>query len=514
MRNDDENDFHHSGAALRVWPLSLDSQRSENQQLRFFCYFAENSWHSTILASIEISRKRELHRAVARWKQARAPSELCSIAWKVSMFWHWRAGESKVQATKEALSIVRNYEECALYSISCSVLQDALEMWNLDAMHASNDAVDTFSTPDVIEMTKDDLEHLISLLFAFARTLAMMGEANQSIMVSEQGLAIAKCAHFRLDFDRSIVFPLFVDIISAINLGGAEKDRKASFEEAAVTRLVREALLYGDSVHYTQALAMEADLLSRQGKFREAVFVHSELVQIYDPKELTASLTKAYGSDRVAQCFGQSASWYAQIDEPEAALEVCEYVRQKLLPTMATNDLRSTILILYPVIWVLKDYGLVDVGADLFKRYVLDNLVDYGNELSSDPIQQLIEPTKILLDLSLGAPSEAEARMLVRWALETDKFNIDFSLYCTLASISRCLESVLAEICLLLARNRNDLVEHAKLVQNGFEFAAQALNLSQERQFLVARRQILSVHKCLVEMSSALTVQCSEKTIV
>jgi hypothetical protein len=504
MVSDGDYDSYWSVAPLKVWQTSrVHLMPDSSTQLRILCAFADSAWHAATLSLMDESRQRELHRAVAIWLQNNVQRQLCCLPSRISAFEHWKAAKCFVPAATGALSIARTFERLEMYNQCILILRVTLETWMLDRVDAEQYVGDTLQTHYFSAFTKLELDLLVQLLSELGRILAQAGMTIESRSIYEHGLTVTSHVQTFVDFDRSIAFPLFVGLFSAIECGLLEQDHELTFEHELVSRFVQESCLHGDPVHYSRALAMEADFRCRLGQFQEAVLVHSKLVKVYDPKEHSVSVTKAYGGDVVAQCFGQSATWYSQIDEPEAALEVCLYVKNYLLPTMARHDVHNSMLILYPVLWVLKDNGRAAEAKQMFKRYLLDAVQDCNNEAFL--FRPLLEPIRMLLDLAAGETTEMDRHRMVEWALNVENLRFDLSLNCTMGHLARCPDSISAEICLLLARIHvnEDIV--STLIRTGFTIADETLTLAEERRLRVASCQILPVYRNLLAM---LPVSC------
>lgn len=499
--SDADCDSFWSVAALKAWQTSqVRLMPDSSKQLRIRCAFADSAWHAATLSLMNDSRKGELHRAVAIWLQNNALWPLSSLPCRISAFNHWKAAKCLVPATTVALSIARSFERMEMYNQCIPILRVTFETWTLDRVDALAKVGDTPQAQYFSALGQAELELLVQLLSELGRILAHAGMASECRSIYEQGLAVSSHALISDDCNPSITFPLYVEVFSAIECGLLEQDDERAFEQELVSRFVHESFSHGDPVHYSSALAMEANLFSRLGLFHEAVLVHSKLVQVYDPKQHSVSVTKAYGRDLVAQCFGHSATWYSQIDEPEAALEVCMYVKNCLLPTMARDDVRNSMMILYPVLWVLKDHGRVAEAKQMFKRYFLDAVQDCGNEGSFDVFRPLLEPIRMLLDLAEGETTELDRYHILQWALNEENLRFDIMLNCTLGHLGRCPNSISAEICLLLAKAHVNEDNALILIRTGLTLADETLTLAEERRIHVASSQIRPVYRSLREM--------------
>ena len=505
INNDDENDFYNSCAALSVSNLSTQSDKhgtaADRQQMPLRFTFSNDVWRSTILNLMLDSRKRDLHLTIADSLQSSLKDDTSDFLSMMNLFAHWKASGSTEQAAKVALSIASSYEELYLHTHSIRLLKATLEMWS-GMGDITKDAVESLTQEDLDSLTTVDLKLLIQLCVALGRALTNVDNMIETVAIYQNALVAASGAKASDEFDRSLLFPIFTSLFSAIEYGMIEQDDEMSFEQSLVARFVQDTCIHGDPVHFSRALAMQAEVLARLGNFDGAVLVHLGLTEVYDPKEHSVGITEAYGSDSVARCFGQSASWYNQIDDTEAALEMCDYILSHLLPTMARRDVHNSMMTLYPVLWVLKDNGRSLEAKKCFQDYVLNAFQEYGDEGASVSFQPIFEPIRMLLDLASGTTTEHDRHEFVEWALIEDNSRFDFSLNCTMGNVGRCPGSISAEICLLLARIHSNADEVSMLIQTGLTLAMEMLSLTKERRLLVAHSQVLPVYLALNAMAS------------
>lgn len=280
--NDADEDSYWSVAALKAWQTSqVRLMPDSRKQLRIRCAFSDSAWHAATLGLMHDTRKCELHRAVAIWLQNDVQWPLSSLPRRISAFKHCKDAKCLVPATHVALSIACSFERLETYSQSIPILREALEMWKLDRVDADTNTGDTPQSQHYFSaFGKVELELLIQLLSEFGRILALTGMSSECRSIYEQGLAVTTFAQTSDDFDRSIAFPLFIGIFSAIECGLLEQDDQLSFEQELVSHFVQESFSHGDPVHYSRALAMEANHFCRLGLLHEAVLVHRKLVLV------------------------------------------------------------------------------------------------------------------------------------------------------------------------------------------------------------------------------------------
>lgn len=192
-------------------------------------------------------------------------------------------------------------------------------------------------------------------------------------------------------------------------------------------------------------------------------------------------------------------------------MEVCCFVEKYILPTMARSDVENSILIVYPVLWILKDNGCSIDAKQMFHSYVVNNLGEYGSQCSGS-FQPIVEPVRMLLDLLVGSVSEEDLGKMMEWALNEENLRFDFSLNCTMGHMGRCPDSVSAEICLLLARIHPDPHEVSMLIQTGLTLSMEVLNLTDERRMRIAYHQVLPIYQFLQAMDTTKIIDSAEES--
>lgn len=271
------------------------------------------------------------------------------------------------------------------------------------------------------------------------------------------------------------------------------------YEQGLVKMFLKETESYGDPVHFSQALAMKAEMFGRHGNFDLAVDVTNEMRGKYIVEEHSHLISHTYGSDRSGQCIAQSALWYLQLGQVESALQVCSYVVEELLPKMDPQNVGNSFLILYPVIWVMKDHGRANEARAAFEKHVLQTFAKRLDERGLTSDRPLHHPIKYLLDLHSSDGATEFLRDYLDWAIVDKHGLFGAELNYTMGSAGRTADTITAELCLLLAKHRStNQYERAHLICKGFEVAREALNLTAEknesRGMIVAYSQIKPIY--------------------
>jgi hypothetical protein len=208
-----------------------------------------------------------------------------------------------------------------------------------------------------------------------------------------------------------------------------------------------------------------------------AVDAVDHLQEVYNVKEHTSVISQTYGGDRSAQCIAQSALWLMHIGHTDEALQICDMVLDELLPQMQPRDTYCSFLLLYPILWVLKDNGMALRARNVFDEYVVKRSSKVLDERAVTPDKPLHMPILALLDMFGTSCTTGKIETYSEWVLvdRNGRFCTELNLY--LGSLGRAADSVTAEICLLLARRSTDQDQKNELVKKGFELASETLGL-------------------------------------
>lgn len=252
--------------------------------------------------------------------------------------------------------------------------------------------------------------------------------------------------------DRSMLFPVFSGLFVFLKGGKISQDPKCHFEQNLARKFVRETKLQGDPIHYTRALAMFCEVKARLGKFRVALETFQTLKEIYDPEEHSEGVSAAYGTDRCAQAFSQSALWHLQLGDEKKALDACEYVLDDLMPLMDPQNVLNSCEMLLPIIYVYKTRGQEIMRMmNLFQKYVISNHDRYFKEKSS-PCQPVLKPLMMLLSIChdpLGFPNFADT---VEWLVVEENGVVSEFVDSIYTKLCWSMHSLTAELCLRVAK--------------------------------------------------------------
>jgi len=283
-------------------------------------------------------------------------------------------------------------------------------------------------------------------------------------------------------------------------MGKIEQDSECSYERGLVEMFVAETKLHGDPVHYGRSLGMKAEHLARLGKVHEAFDSLRILDDIYDVDKHSVAVCKAYGSDRCAQAISVSVLWNLQLGRVEKARETCDFVLNKLFGKMDLRNVHNTMMILYPIFFVMKDWGHAQKMRKLLNKSIVKPFYEHFGEGGSTPLLILYKP----LDMLFEVCQEGEVHDLsgkVDWILEGRNGILGDFIDLSMGTFGRTGASITGEICLHLARRIEDLDKKRQLLAKGTALARRSICIClRDPKMPFAYNQTEPVHQALEEM--------------
>jgi tetratricopeptide (TPR) repeat protein len=400
------------------------------------------------------------------------------------------------------IPLAQKLEECGVFGVSSDeCLNYALENrkeWALKGKQLVTEMKDRYQkrkmlevggfSPDEIDsFSPHDLEYILRRLIKKGRAFGTHQGLNKDGQKNAarawlDALEIYEKAPAALSLrDKVIIFPVFSGLVVYLKGGLIVQDGKdRSFEQNLSHAFVREAKKLGDPVHYSRALATQADVLARQGKYKKALETFDTIMGIYDPGQHSEIVCKVYGTDRTAQMYSQRAMWYLQLGDTERAVQACDHVVNIILPLMDPKNILNTFELLLPVIRIQRSRGQANAMRKLFDFNVVQNFHKY--EVKSTLCRPVLKPLLMLLQM-LGSNSGStdvgeKVTMLlgeenVTWLLvEENGVMSDFvdNLY---SRLGWSPNSMTAELCLLVVKELREQggseESIRKLVQKGLK---------------------------------------------
>jgi hypothetical protein len=303
--------------------------------------------------------------------------------------------------------------------------------------------------------------------------------------------------------DRSILFPVFTGLSAAVRRGHIVQDAECRYEQAMIRRYVQETKVYGDQIYIIHAITLQADMFSRLGDFAKAVECHKEVEALYDAEAHSLDICDEYGSDLGAQSFASSTLWNLQLDNVEAALGTCRYVMEEIMPKMEKRNVHSSFMIMYPIMWVLKENGFALEAREYFEEFVCEAYTEFYGEGKSTFFLPLYDPVLMLLDLSGNDDTDPETMEdYLDWALDVDNLGFGTLINSKTGELGRTADSIAAEICNLLAQQVEDEDDRATLIENGIEIASEDLEFTKENKMGLAEQCVANILENLKNMNA------------
>jgi hypothetical protein len=319
--------------------------------------------------------------------------------------------------------------------------------------------------------------------------------------------------------DRSIAFPIFSGLYIALKFGHIKQDQECTYEQNLVVRFVEETELNGNPVHFARALAMEGEMYARLGDFNKALAAHNRLSEVYVAEEHHEPMSQAYGSDRGAQSFACSTVWFVVLGRTEEARKTCHFIVAGLMPKMDPRNVHNAFVMLYPVIFIMKENGLesAEEGRVLYEHYFGANFQQYYGDGGRTFSLPLYEPIMICFDLCTRQEEEfPEFQDYLEWALDEDNLRLGPVLNNATACYGRMADAICAEICLLVAKRLEKGRDKEQLVRVALELAEESRILAAEANAVASLQQIAQMTKELEVLATDLGVlmnaECGESS--
>jgi tetratricopeptide (TPR) repeat protein len=226
---------------------------------------------------------------------------------------------------------------------------------------------------------------------------------------------------------------------------------------------------------------MLGEFYSRQGKYEDALNCHERLKRVYDVHKHSALVVEAYASDRSAQNYGNGANCLFRLGRVEESLELTSNIVENLMPHMDLKNVHNSMIMIYPLIWILKSAKEYRKVLSMLERFVFEPFDEYFGKDGRTFTTDLFKPLKALFNTLLFMEGEAELveDNLKQWALDPLPFTFSTTLDNSMASFARCGSSIGAEVCLLLSKIEDDLEIKKMLIENGWKLAQTAMETAQ-----------------------------------
>lgn len=394
----------------------------------------------------------------------------------------------RAKKARVALQVGRMYASMGMSRNCVAVYEEALLLWKsterddrIDSTHGLR-LLGRLTEEEVDALHESDIYFIIQLYIEQSKVYAttVINEKHPSYdsvfrCITEAWVIYKHFASQDKIRDRSIVFPLFSSLFMYCKTGYV--DFPDSSIREFVTYYLEEAKLHGDPVHYARALAMQAETDAQHDEFESALEWFYKIIPMYEPSKHSALICKAYGTDRVAQCFSIAATWEMLLDKKQSALDRCEFVIRELLPKMDPKNVHNNFCLLYPVIRILKDHEAARMKS-LFEEHVVAKFDEYFSaEDAVTPCLIIFKPLSLLLELYIDEAKFAwrdDVGEVIEWAATECNGVAPDILDAAVMNFGWNFHTITAELCLRLSKIAVDEQVKGKLLSKAHDLCIDA----------------------------------------
>lgn len=459
----------------------FDDNSDEGEVQKFaFCH---SVWRITLLTLMLEGRKRDLHRVIAETLE-QMDVESYDYMFQTRLFKHWVCSGNFVKASKLALAVGRHFEErLGLPAQSIRIYNEALDLLREPGEQGPRN----ISADALANITADDLVYLIRVHVALGHALSIAQQMKESVATYQDALRITQTAKAAPQLkDRSILFPVFAGLSSALKNGYVVQDAELKYEKAMLRRYMQETRLCGDPIYIMHALTLQADMYSRLGEFATAIEAQQGVSQIYNVEFFSIDLCDQYGSDIAAECLARSALWHLQLDKASEALSICRYVTREILSRIERRNVHATFMVLYPILWVMVECGCASEARESFEMFVCQPFTELPQGMSTFFLC-MYDPILMLLDLRGNTDIDgAIIDDYVEWATEMEHLKCGDLVNLKTADMGRSGDSIAAEVCYLLAQRAPKESDRKIMIENGKRVATDDTRFVQEKGIALA----------------------------
>eukprot|EP00984_Skeletonema_dohrnii_P001296 scaffold401_cov144-Skeletonema_dohrnii-CCMP3373.AAC.7 len=199
--------------------------------------------------------------------------------------------------------------------------------------------------------------------------------------------------------DRSVIFPCYSfmnAIAKTMTYVPPNNMSREEFEETMAENFVKET--HYQQYHHCRALAFQADVMKRHGKYEDALSVIDVMKSIYDPQLHSRVLVKEYVTDQCSDLVAASTFWLNHYGRNDEALRLCDQVVETMLPEIESTELLTKLTILVPICRTLinqRQTSAAKEALELFKEHVSDPAALAGKK--AHPAMSMCVPIMIIL---------------------------------------------------------------------------------------------------------------------
>ena len=369
--------------------VMVDDEEEGDEEGAGACWrWRQQVWHSSVYNMMLSPTRTALHREIASNMKGE------DIKTLTKCLHHWLKAEEGKEASLVGLTVGEWFSKRGLLASTLSVLTQctALEKTGVGYLGIK-----------------------IKVQIERAKCLATVGHKKASADAYKVALEMFEIGDEEGEVeDKSIVFPVISGILLALKWGAIEDDEDGTYERELVGKFIESARGYGDKGHISRAIALKGVMLQRMGKWEEAIEAQAELEEVYSA-ELSAGISKGYGSDRGAQSYPMSVQWMVLMD---GACGVRAQEQKKKSVALIEHELmeerrnvHNKFMLVYPLVCVELEQG-AEKGLGLWEKHLLEPFSEFYTSEGKVFFKSVYAPVNWLLRLKAGGGEEGAGEYL------------------------------------------------------------------------------------------------------
>uniref|UniRef100_A0A7S2LUJ2 G-protein coupled receptors family 3 profile domain-containing protein n=1 Tax=Skeletonema marinoi TaxID=267567 RepID=A0A7S2LUJ2_9STRA len=366
-----------------------------------------------------------------------------------------------------------------------------------------------FTLPEIHSLGPKSLEVVVKTLVGSAKLWHKIFLSNP---VNEgANRMFVKCCTDALDIfeiapakkqlsDRSVIFPgyCFMNVIAKMMTYTPPNNMsREEFEKTLAENFVKET--HYQQYHQCRALAFQADVMKRFGKYEDALSVIDEMKSIYDPQLHSRVLVKEYVTDQCSDLVAASTFWLHHFGRNDEALRLCDQVVETMLPEIESTELLTKLTILTPICRTLTNQTQTSAAKkalELYRTHVSDPVALAGGK--AHPVLGMRVPIMIILKC-YSSGGEAYDDLSTDVAYMLNRKDLSYPVFFETGALTRfdaAWSTICAEACLCLAKitgfNSHD--ESSALIKEGLKCLEESANTLEKEDGTIVNSMAHSYH--------------------
>eukprot|EP00984_Skeletonema_dohrnii_P034754 scaffold33672_cov153-Skeletonema_dohrnii-CCMP3373.AAC.2 len=365
-----------------------------------------------------------------------------------------------LEAAEEAATMGKMFDAMGSKSKAVDINEDILTLFKVEDDFSWEVG---FTLSEVHSLGPKSLEIVVTTLIASSKLFWAMFRSNPENGEQAKTRTFKSCMDALDIFDKapakkqlrdhSIVFPGYSfmnEIAKAMPYKPPNNLPQDEFEKGLADNFLRAT--NHQQYHHCIALAMQADVMRRQGKHEEAIVVIEEMKSIYDPGLHSRAILKEYVKDHCCETVAVITNWLSQDGRIEEAMKLCDDVIEALPEMKGTAAVQSKYFALLPICRVMTEQGQAKKALDLYRDTVEEPAAKGGRKMY--PLVVATSPA-IMITLncasSEGGEPYADSKSDTAFMLNGERKYPVFFDYIGIIYFDMAFATLYAEACVCLA---------------------------------------------------------------